>query len=68
MGIRRETPRDDDRRTRALLDAADHAFDRAPDSSLSEAFQDVVLTGLGTDKAAAAAGNYPPHGHNYPRR
>ncbi|KOX32819.1 hypothetical protein ADL07_11670 [Streptomyces sp. NRRL F-4707] len=65
---RRETPRDDDRRTRALLDAADQAFDRAPDSSLSEAFQDVVLEGLVTDKAAAAAGNYPPRGHKYPRR
>lgn len=68
MSLRRETPRHDDRRTRGLLDAADNAFDREPANGLAAEFQDVVMEGLMTDKAAAAAGNYPPAGHTYPKR
>lgn len=68
VGFRRENRSHDDRRTRDLLDAADTAFDREPDTGLAADFQDVVMEGLMTDKAAAAAGNYPPAGHGYPRR
>jgi hypothetical protein len=64
MGFRRETPADDNNRTERLLDQADTAFGDAP----ATAFETVVTTGLGTDKAAAVAGNYPPSGHGYPRR
>jgi hypothetical protein len=64
MRIRRESPADDNERTERLLDAADNAFGNADGS----AFETVVMTGLGTDKAAAAAGNYPPAGHSYPKR
>jgi hypothetical protein len=64
MGFRRETPADDNNRTERLLDQADTAFGDAT----ATAFETVVTTGLGTDKAAAAAGNYPPAGHGYPRR
>ncbi|NUP02085.1 MAG: hypothetical protein HOW59_29600 [Nonomuraea sp.] len=61
MSLRRETSADDDRRTRDLLDRADHAFGREEGG----AFEDVVMEGLMTDKASA---NYPPSGHGYPRR
>ncbi|MET7687996.1 hypothetical protein ABZT06_08445 [Streptomyces sp. NPDC005483] len=64
MGFRRETPADDNRRTGNLIDA----FDNAASNGLEEDFEDVLMTGLMTDKAAAAAGNYPPAGHGYPRR
>jgi hypothetical protein len=64
MAFFRENSRDDNERTERLLDAADIAFGDAP----ATAFETVVTTGLGTDKAAAAAGNYPPAGHGYPRR
>lgn len=57
---RRETPADDNQRTRELLDHADTAF--ATDDS---AFSDVVMDGLMSDKATQP---YPPTGHHYPRR
>ena len=57
---RRETPTDDNARTIRLLDAADTAFE-TDDSH----FADIVMTGLGTDKATRP---YPPTGHDYPRR
>lgn len=65
MRGRRETPADDNRRTGDLLDAFDNA---SAIDGLDEDFQDVLMNGLMTDKAAAAAGNYPPAGHGYPRR
>ncbi|WP_369167799.1 hypothetical protein AB5J49_07995 [Streptomyces sp. R28] len=68
MSVRRENPRDDDRRTRALLDAADFAFGRASANGLAAHFEDVVMEGLMNDKAAAAEGAYPPAGHTYPKR
>ncbi|MEU3255843.1 hypothetical protein [Streptomyces sp. NPDC006997] len=62
MGVfrRNETASHDDARTRALLDAADTAFET--DDS---AFADVVMDGLMSDKATRP---YPPTGHGYPRR
>jgi hypothetical protein len=56
---RRETPTDDNNRTRELLDHADAAFET--DDS---AFADVVMNGLMTDVATRP---YPPAGHDYPR-
>lgn len=64
MGLRRETRRDDNDRTIRLLDQADAGFGAGAGST----FEDVVMDGLMTDKAAAAAGNYPPAGHGYPKR
>lgn len=64
----RENRRHDDARTGRLLDQADNAFDREPANGLAAHFADVVMEGLMTDKAAAAAGNYPPAGHDYPKR
>lgn len=64
MSLRRETRRDDNNRTVRLLDHADAGFG----TEAGSAFEDVVMEGLMTDKAAAAAGNYPPAGHGYPRR
>ena len=64
MGIRRENHRDDDDRTCRLLDAWDAAEGRYGDP----AFDAVVGDGLVSDKAEAAAGNYPPRGHGYPRK
>ncbi|MGW1365045.1 hypothetical protein ACWCQP_47665 [Streptomyces chartreusis] len=65
MSIRRETRDDDNRRTGALLDAVDRAFD---DGGLAQyhdpAFEDVVLFGIAGDPAQ----QYPPAGHTYPRR
>lgn len=60
---RRETPRDDDTRTKRLLDNADAAFNRGVD--LGEEFESVLMEGLLTDKAVPV---YPPVGHTYPRR
>lgn len=62
MRPRRETRADDNNRTGRLLDYADAAYDRDPE------FIGVLLDGLATDKAAEAAGNYPPAGHGYPKR
>lgn len=59
MSPRRETRTDDNRRTIRLLDHADAGFGASTDP----AFENVVMEGLMTDKAAAAAGNYPPAGH-----
>lgn len=62
---RRETPADDNARTERLLDHADRAFGMDDAYALNDGFEDVVMTGLGTDKAARP---YPPTGHGYPRR
>ena len=67
MGLLRETRSDDNDRTGRMLDAVDAAFD-GPIASRDEAFVTTLVNGLGTDKAAEAAGNYPPAGHGYPRR
>ncbi|WP_405747779.1 hypothetical protein [Streptomyces canus] len=67
MGLRRETRADDNDRTGRMLDAVDAAFDGSI-AGRDEAFVTALVNGLGTDKAAEAAGNYPPAGHGYPRR
>ncbi|MFJ6394040.1 hypothetical protein ACIQJT_41430 [Streptomyces sp. NPDC091972] len=64
----RETPADDNARTNRLCDAADRAFETEQTTGLGEDFESVVMEGLLTDKAAAAAGQYPPAGHTYPRK
>ena len=64
MASRRENARDDDERTGRLLDHVDRDLDNEPSSAFSAA----LLDGLVSDKAAAAAGNYPPPGHGYPRK
>ncbi|MFD3622251.1 hypothetical protein ACFWWT_45275 [Streptomyces sp. NPDC058676] len=65
MSLRRETKREDDARTGALLDAVDKAFD---DGGLAQYhdpdFEDVVLFGIAGDPAQ----QYPPAGHTFPRR
>ncbi|MDH6448206.1 hypothetical protein M2155_000614 [Streptomyces sp. SAI-119] len=67
MGLLRETRADDNDRTGRMLDAVDRAFDgRIADRD--EDFVTALVNGLGTDKAAEVAGNYPPAGHGYPRR
>ena len=66
--FRSETPADDNARTGRLLDHADNSFEHEPTSGLAAEFQEVVMEGLMTDKAAAAAGAYPPAGHTYPKR
>lgn len=69
MGFRRETRRDDNDRTGRLLDAADAAFDHDGTAAYrDDDFVTALMDGLGTDKAAEAAGQYPPAGHGYPRR
>ncbi|MFJ4932332.1 hypothetical protein ACIP8U_00475 [Streptomyces pseudovenezuelae] len=68
MRGRRETPADDNRRTGELIDAFDNAFTGEASNGLEEDFQGVLMNGLMTDKAAAAAGNYPPAGHSYSRK
>ncbi|MFD3716259.1 hypothetical protein [Streptomyces sp. NPDC058677] len=65
MSLRRETPDDDNRRTIALLDATDKAFEREPDGDLAVEFEAVVMEGLLTDRAVSV---YPPAGHTFPRR
>ncbi|WP_406122980.1 hypothetical protein OHQ89_12470 [Streptomyces canus] len=67
MGLLRETRSDDNDRTGRMLDAVDAAFD-GPIGGRDEAFVTALVNGLGTDKAAEAAGQYPPAGHGYPRR
>lgn len=69
MSFRRETRNEDDMRTGALLDALDNATSKDP--SLDDAdneFSYALVSGLCSDKAAEAAGHYPPTGHRYPRR
>ncbi|MFF4741299.1 hypothetical protein ACFY2W_36260 [Streptomyces sp. NPDC001262] len=68
MSWRRESKRDDDRRTNLLLDALDHAYavrtgDPCSDAGLTE-FEETVLHGVGYDPARP----YPPAGHRYPRK
>ncbi|MFC9265618.1 hypothetical protein ACFT25_38065 [Streptomyces hydrogenans] len=65
---RRETPADDEARTRRLLDAAADAFDTEliPDRDAEVTdFECIVLEGLLTDVQVAV---YPPVGHTYPKR
>ncbi|MGW1744558.1 hypothetical protein ACWCRD_02850 [Streptomyces sp. NPDC002092] len=64
MGIRRESRRDDDQRTGRLLDHMDASYGHYSDPD----FNDVVMDGLISDKAEAAAGRYPPAGHGYPKK
>lgn len=64
MAFRRETRSDDDARTGRLLDHVDRGLDNEPSSAFSAA----LLDGLVSDKAAEAAGHYPPAGHGYPRK
>ena len=67
MSIRRETHDDDHRRTGALLDAVDNAFDNAMGAAALEndhSFESVVLFGVAGDPAL----QYPPAGHTYPKR
>jgi hypothetical protein len=65
MGFRRENRDDDKRRTYALLDAVDAAFD---DDGLAKYhdpdFEEVILFGVAGDPTQ----QYPPAGHNYPKR
>ena len=68
MKLFRETRTDDNARTGRLLDAADVAFEHEPTTQLARDFEFVVAEGLLTDRAAEAAGVYPPAGHTYPRR
>lgn len=68
MSLRRETRTDDNRRTHALLNAVDRAFDNDAGAAALEnahSFESVVLFGLANDKASAT---YPPAGHRYPKR
>lgn len=65
MSIRRETKREDDARTYALLDAVDAAFDTGGKAQFDDpAFEEVVLFGTAYDPTQP----YPPAGHTYPRR
>jgi hypothetical protein len=69
VAIRRETRRDDNERTTRLLDAVDAAFDQDGTAAYrDDEFVTALVNGLGTDRAAEAAGNYPPAGHGYSRR
>ena len=68
MSLRRETRRDDNRRTVELLNAMDNAFDNDAGAAALEddrSFESVLLFGLANDRATT---NYPPAGHNYPKR
>ncbi|MDX2695934.1 hypothetical protein [Streptomyces ipomoeae] len=68
MSLFRETKREDDARTGALLDAVDAAFDDGGLATYDDpAFEDVVLEGLGCGPDCTGQ-PYPPAGHNYPRR
>lgn len=61
----RETKDDDDRRTYALLDAVDAAFDTGGKATYQDPqFEEVVLFGVAYD----ATQPYPPAGHRYPKR
>lgn len=68
MRFRRENRSDDNARTIRLLDQSDAAFEREPANRLEADFSSALVNGLATDKAAEAAGNYPPAGHGYPRK
>lgn len=69
MVFGRENRRDDNARTGRLLDAVDAAFDQDGTAAYrDDRFVTALMDGLGTDKAAEAAGNYPPAGHGYPKR
>lgn len=67
VSLRYETAADDDRRTCALLDAADIAFSPDPATELHADFESVVMEALCCDAAHCDA-LYPPAGHTYPRR
>ncbi|MFD7186292.1 hypothetical protein ACFV90_40815 [Streptomyces sp. NPDC059904] len=65
MSLRRETKTEDDRRTYALLDAVDAAFDHGGLATFQDpAFEEVVLFGVAYDPTVP----YPPAGHTYPKR
>lgn len=67
MSIRRETRDDDTRRTGALLDAVDRAFDNDAGAAALEddsSFESVVLFSVAGDPAQPS----PPAGHSFPRR
>ncbi|MGW1379550.1 hypothetical protein ACWD6P_35520 [Streptomyces sp. NPDC002446] len=67
MSIRRETHDDDTRRTHALLDAVDAAFDNEAGAVALEddgSFESIVLFGVAGDPAVPN----PPAGHSFPRR
>ncbi|MFD4596748.1 hypothetical protein ACFWPQ_01820 [Streptomyces sp. NPDC058464] len=67
MSLRRETQHDDNRRTGALLDAVDRAFDNDAGAAALEderSFESVLLFGIAGDPAQP----YPPGGHTYPKR
>ncbi|MFJ2774913.1 hypothetical protein [Streptomyces sp. NPDC087300] len=65
MSLRRETRDDDDRRTYALLDAIDGAFDDGGKATYRDPeFEDVVLFAVAYDQSQP----YPPAGHQYPKR
>lgn len=65
MSWRRETADDDKRRTHALLDAVDAAFDDGGRAQYHDPdFEEVILFGVAGDPNRT----YPPTGHGYPRR
>lgn len=67
VSLRRETRRDDHRRTIELLNAVDNAFDNDAGAAALEddqSFESIVLFGVGNDPSKP----YPPAGHTYPRR
>ncbi|MFF7308153.1 hypothetical protein [Streptomyces sp. NPDC008137] len=67
MSFRRETRNDDKRRTHSLLDAVDRAFDNDAGTAALEddrSFESILLFGVAGDPAQ----QYPPAGHNYPKR
>jgi hypothetical protein len=66
--FRRETPTDDQARTRRLLDGVESAYaartgDPCGDADLTE-FEEAVLFGVAGDPDQP----YPPTGHDFPRR
>ncbi|MEU9523703.1 hypothetical protein [Streptomyces sp. NPDC048224] len=63
----RETHDDDERRTKALLNALDEACESRPDPMAPlDDFETVVLFGVAGNPAAPTP--YPPAGHTYPKR
>lgn len=65
MSFRRETRDDDKRRTYALLDAVDAAFDDGGLATYHDPhFEEVILFGVANDPTQP----YPPAGHTYPKR
>ncbi|MEU3441789.1 hypothetical protein ACPCSD_24590 [Streptomyces griseoincarnatus] len=64
MGIfrRRENAADDRARTGRLLDGLDAAYD-GQTGPITD-FEDVIISATG----AEVEGDYPPPGHDYPRR